>query len=206
MDLQVLSLHSAAAGRATYLQRPDLGRVLDAQSREQLRQWRAARVCASEEAEFDLAFVVADGLSAQAAQAQAVPLITATLRLLKADRSQPWHIAPITVVGQGRVAVGDEIGAGLKACCVAVLIGERPGLSSPDSLGIYLTWGPRPGLVDADRNCISNVRPAGLSVDAAAVKLVQLLSAARMRQLSGVGLKDESDEQALLDVPITPQA
>ncbi len=205
--LETLALHSAASDRAMYLQRPDLGRRLDESSRERLLQWQAAHSPAVEGAGFDLAFVIADGLSALAIHAHAVPLLVATLTLLEADRAQAWHIAPIAVVGQARVAVGDEVGAGLQARCVVVLIGERPGLSSPDSLGLYLTWQPRPGLVDADRNCISNVRPAGLAVEAAAAKLVQLLTAARQRQLTGVALKDELDEQQLLlSVATTPAA
>ena len=206
MGLETLVLHSAAGDRATYLQRPDLGRRLDEPSRERLLQWRAPRSAAGDETGFDLAFVVADGLSAQAVPAQAVPLLAATLALLAADRAQTWQIAPVAVVGQARVAVGDEVGLALKARCVVVLIGERPGLSSPDSLGLYLTWQPRPGLVDANRNCISNVRPAGLAVDAAAVKLVQMLAAARTRQVTGVTLKDELDEQALLSVATNPAA
>lgn len=206
LGLETLVLHSAAGDRATYLQRPDLGRRLDEPSRERLLQWRAPRSAAGDETGFDLAFVVADGLSAQAVPAQAVPLLAATLALLAADRAQTWQIAPVAVVGQARVAVGDEVGLALKARCVVVLIGERPGLSSPDSLGLYLTWQPRPGLVDANRNCISNVRPAGLAVDAAAVKLVQMLAAARTRQVTGVTLKDELDEQALLSVAKNPAA
>ncbi len=206
LGLETLVLHSAAGDRATYLQRPDLGRRLDEPSRERLLQWRAPRSAAGDETGFDLAFVVADGLSAQAVPAQAVPLLAATLALLAADRAQTWQIAPVAVVGQARVAVGDEVGLALTARCVVVLIGERPGLSSPDSLGLYLTWQPRPGLVDANRNCISNVRPAGLAVDAAAVKLVQMLAAARTRQVTGVTLKDELDEQALLSVAKNPAA
>ena len=107
-----------------------------------------------------------------------------------------WTIGPVAVVEQARVAVGDEAGAGLDARCVVVLIGERPGLSSPDSMGAYLTWAPQPGLTDANRNCISNIRPAGLNTEAAAAKLVHLLVAARLGGISGVGLKDESDDHA----------
>ncbi|HEY9095275.1 MAG TPA: ethanolamine ammonia-lyase light chain EutC, partial [Hydrogenophaga sp.] len=112
---------------------------------------------------------------------------------LRADPA-PWSVAPVALVAQARVAVGDEVAAGLRARCVVVLIGERPGLSSPDSMGLYLTWNPQPGLTDAHRNCISNVRPAGLSIEAAAAKLVFLLQAARQARLSGVGLKDTADE------------
>lgn len=177
-----LRLHSAAAGRAVYLQRPDLGRVLDEASRSKLQP-----------GDFDLAIVVADGLSALAIHRNAVPLIEAVLARLRAEA---WTIAPIALVEQGRVAIGDEIGAALGARCVAVLIGERPGLSSPDSLGIYLTWAPRVGLADSARNCISNVRAAGLAIDAAAAKLHQLLSDARRLRLTGTGLKDDRDDRA----------
>lgn len=187
LGLEAIHLHSAAADRATYLQRPDLGRRLDEASRNTLRQRNAMPV--------DLAFVVGDGLSALAIHQNAAPLIAATLARLQAD-PLPWTIGPVAVVEQARVAVGDETGAGLNARCVVVLIGERPGLSSPDSMGLYLTWAPQAGLTDANRNCISNVRPAGLAIEAAAAKLVHLLGAARTGQISGVDLKDDHDDQA----------
>lgn len=187
LGLDVIQLHSAAADRATYLQRPDLGRRLDEASRTRLQQRVAAPV--------DLAFVVGDGLSALAIHQNAVPFIAATLARLHSDQN-PWTLAPVAIVEQARVAVGDETGAGLKARCVVVLIGERPGLSSPDSMGLYLTWAPAPGLTDANRNCISNVRPAGLAIEAAASRLVHLLAAARQGQISGVDLKDDTDDQA----------
>lgn len=189
LGLDVVHLHSAAADRATYLQRPDLGRRLDEASRALLQRRQSGPV--------DLAFVVGDGLSALAIHQNAVPLIEATLQRLRGDKS-PWTIGPVAIVEQARVAVGDEAGAGLQARCVVVLIGERPGLSSPDSMGLYLTWAPQPDLTDANRNCISNVRPAGLAIEAAAAKLVHLLAAARQGQISGVGLKDEHDEHAAL--------
>ncbi len=129
----------------------------------------------------------------------AVALISAMLARLQADTAQAWRVAPVALVTQGRVAVGDEVGERLGADAMAVLIGERPGLSSPDSLGIYLSWAPRVGLTDAQRNCISNVRPAGLSVAAAAQQLHRLLSLARARRLTGVGLKDEAEEVAPLE-------
>ena len=175
-------LHSAALDRATYLQRPDLGRRLDQRSRQRLAAAQPA---------FDVALVLADGLSALAVHSHALALVAAIQARLHADTDRPWRLAPVTVVEQGRVAIGDEIGAALQARCVVVLIGERPGLSSPDSLGVYLTWAPRVGLSDASRNCISNIRAAGLSVDAAADKLHWLLTQARLRRLSGVALKDE---------------
>ena len=200
LGLETLVLHSAAADRATYLQRPDLGRRLDEASRQRLAAWNSEHkrhvAAGSAPARHDLAFVVADGLSALAAHRNAAALVAATLALLRADTAQTWSVAPVAVVEQGRVAIGDEIGAALGANTVVVLIGERPGLSSPDSLGCYLSWAPRVGLTDASRNCISNVRPAGMAVDAAAAKLQQLLTRSRALQLTGVGLKDEHDDLA----------
>lgn len=194
--LETLLLHSAAPDRATYLQRPDLGRRLDEPSREALATWRAQHAVSADSTRFDIAFVIADGLSALAVHSHAAALLAATLERLRADTTPGWSVAPVTVVEQARVAIGDAVGEALRANAVVVLIGERPGLSSPDSLGIYLTWAPRLGLTDASRNCISNVRPAGLSVDAAAAKLHQLLVQSRLRQLTGVGLKDDADDAA----------
>lgn len=183
-----LLLHSAAADRPTYLQRPDLGRRLDAASRAALDALEPQAQAPSPRP-YDLAFVVVDGLSALAIEQNAVPF----LRTLQARiAAENWSVAPICIVEQGRVAIGDEVAELLGAKAVVVLIGERPGLSSPDSMGLYLTWMPRVGLLDASRNCISNVRPAGLGFDEAAYKLHYLLSQARQRQLSGVELKDET--------------
>lgn len=190
--LPSVSLHSAAESRHVYLQRPDLGRKLDDASRRALAALPPAPA-------YDLALVIADGLSALAIEQNAVPFITALMARLSAEQ---WRIAPLAIVQQGRVAIGDEIAHLLKARAVVVLIGERPGLSSPDSMGLYLTWAPQPGLTDASRNCISNVRPAGLTCDAAAFKLHYLLSEARRRQLSGVALKDETaGESVTLEAP-----
>jgi ethanolamine ammonia-lyase small subunit len=151
------------------------------------------------QARYDVAFVIADGLSALAIEQNALPLLQAVLARLAAEQ---WSIAPLVIVRQGRVAIGDEIGQQLGARAVVVLIGERPGLSSPDSMGLYLTWSPRPGLTDASRNCISNVRAAGLTCGAAAFKLHYLLSESRRRGLSGVALKDETpNDTATLDAP-----
>jgi ethanolamine ammonia-lyase small subunit len=190
LRLPVLCLHSAAADRGIYLQRPDLGRRLGQASRQQLLERRAALGPARPR--HDLAFVVADGLSSLAVQQHAAPLLVAITALLAVD-NPPWSIAPLALVAQGRVAVGDEVGELLDANTVVVLIGERPGLSSPDSMGLYLTWAPRPGLTDEARNCISNVRPAGLAPDVAAPRLHYLLTQARQRRLSGVALKDETE-------------
>lgn len=174
-----LILHSAAPDRATYLQRPDLGRQLDAPSRAAV----AAQPC-------DLALVIADGLSALAIAQNVVPFLTVLLARLQQDS---WTIAAPVIVSQGRVAVGDEVAQLLQARAVVVLVGERPGLSSPDSMGLYLTWAPQVGLTDASRNCISNVRPAGMDYAAAAHTLHYLLSEARRRGLSGVALKDDTE-------------
>jgi len=141
--------------------------------------------------------VVVDGLSAWAIEQNAAPFLVILQRRLAAEN---WSIAPICIALQGRVALGDEVGELLGAKAVVVLIGERPGLSSPDSMGLYLTWMPRVGLTDAGRNCISNVRPAGLSLDEAADKLHHLLAQAHKRQLSGVELKDEAGEDRSLPV------
>jgi ethanolamine ammonia-lyase small subunit len=177
LGLEPLRLRSAAGNRPDYLRRPDLGRRLDEGSRQVLAQHEAAPA--------GIAFVVADGLSATAVNAHAVAVIAATLALL-ADRS--LQVAPVAVVEQGRVAIGDEIGGLLGAELVAVLIGERPGLSAADSLGIYVTWQPAPGTVDAARNCISNTRPEGLAIPDAAAALVRLIDGARRHRMTGVGL------------------
>jgi ethanolamine ammonia-lyase small subunit len=178
----VLVAESAAPDRATYLARPDLGRRLSEASASVLSA-QVREAC-------DLAFVIGDGLSAAAAQAHAAPLLEA---MAPAIAEAGWRAGPVVLARQARVALGDEIGHALRARAVAVLIGERPGLTSPDSLGVYVTFGPRPGRTDAERNCISNVRPEGLPCEAAAFKLAWLLREALRRGLTGVGLKDESD-------------
>lgn len=183
-----LALHSAAADRNIYLHRPDLGRRLDAASREALKALKTPAKPQSARP-YDLAVVVVDGLSALAIEQNAAPFLAILQRRIAAEN---WSIAPISIVQQGRVAVGDEVAELLGAKAVVVLIGERPGLSSPDSMGLYLTWMPHAGLTDASRNCISNVRPAGLRYEEAAYKLHYLLSESHKRQLSGVDLKDET--------------
>ncbi len=180
-----LSLHSSAPDRHTYLQRPDLGRRLDPASVEQLREHSLAQPDG-----YDLALVVADGLSALAVHKHAGPMLE---RLEQAAASEGWRLAPVCLVQQGRVAVADEVGELLRARMVVILIGERPGLSSPDSLGLYFTYGPKVGLNDASRNCISNIRLEGLSYATAMHKLVYLMREAQQRQLSGVSLKDEAE-------------
>lgn len=174
-------LRSNAGSRATYLRRPDLGRSLSAESRTVLQP-----------GDYDAAIVIADGLSATAVHRHAMPLLEALMPRLEAEA---WKPAPLTIVLQGRVAVGDEIGSLLGARLVVVLIGERPGLTSPDSLGVYLTWDPRPGRTDAERNCISNVRSEGLDYAAAAGKIHFLMREARTRKLSGVALKEDAPRE-----------
>lgn len=181
---EVMQLHSAAPDRQTYLQRPDLGRRLAPESvaRLQARQVAPGRP-------YDLAIVIGDGLSSLAVARHAAPFMAELSRRIAAEH---WSLAPLAIVRQARVAVADEVGQLLGAKLVVILLGERPGLSSPDSMGIYLTWMPAPGKTDAARNCISNVRPEGLSYAEAAYKLHYLMAQAHQRGLSGVGLKDET--------------
>lgn len=172
-------LASAAGDHSTYLRRPDLGRRLCRESRNRLVP------CAPR---LDLALVVADGLSALAVQRHALPLLDELAHRLD---DAGWTRSPIIAVERGRVAIGDEVGQVLNASLVLMLIGERPGLSSPDSLGAYLTWNPAPGKTDAERNCISNIRPEGLGYREAAQRIFSLLTASRHRQLTGIALKED---------------
>ena len=174
---EVLRLHSAAADRAEFLRRPDLGRRLNEASRRLLMERAATDGC-------DPFIVVADGLSALAVERHAAPLMKELT-----ERLRGCKLATVCVVEQGRVAIGDEIGEALHAQISVVLIGERPGLSSPDSLGAYITWEPRRGRTDAERNCISNIRPEGLSYAQAAAQLAFILNEARRVRLTGVALK-----------------
>ncbi|MEL7968401.1 ethanolamine ammonia-lyase subunit EutC [Vreelandella neptunia] len=185
-----IHLHSHAQDRAMYLQRPDYGRRLNDETREHLQK------AAASQQRYDLAIVVVDGLSALAVQQNSASFLSALYQMLSSD-AVDWQLAPLTIVEQGRVAIGDEIGALLNADAVLVMIGERPGLSSPDSLGLYMTWAPEPGLKDDRRNCISNVRPAGLQVEEAARRFFLLLKEARQLKLSGVKLKDRSEDDVL---------
>ena len=177
-------LHSAAGNRPEYLQRPDKGRRLDQESLADLKR------ISPQTQPFDVVFVIGDGLSALAIEENATAFLDALLPSLKGEA---WRVAPLIIVRQARVAVGDEVGEVLGAGMVVVLIGERPGLSSPDSLGIYMTLNPRVGLTDESRNCISNVRAGGLSYEHAAHKLLYLMNEARKRGHSGVRLKDEAE-------------
>jgi len=176
LPLENVQVRSAASDRATYLRRPDLGRRLASEC-----------VAGLPAGPFDVVFVVADGLSAAAVQRQAAGLIHALLPLLPG-----WRVGPIVLAVQGRVALGDQIAAAMQARMVVVLIGERPGLSVPNSLGVYLTLSPRVGCRDSERNCISNVHGDGLSQGLAAEKLAWLMQQSRLLGYSGVALKEDA--------------
>jgi ethanolamine ammonia-lyase small subunit len=174
-----LTAASRALDRHSYLLRPDLGRVLQERDYEFLQT----------QPQSDLAFIIADGLSSIAVERHALPLLMQLRKLFSAN----WQAVPIVLANQGRVAIGDEIGSALRSRLVVVLIGERPGLSSPDSLGVYVTFNPQRGRMDSERNCISNVRPEGLNYATAATKLAFLIRESLRLQLSGIALKDNSD-------------
>lgn len=184
-----LLLHSAASDRHTYLQRPDLGRRLNDESTDLLKQHRLDNPDG-----YDLAIVVADGLSSLAVHRNAIPMLK---HIEEQALAEGWSLSPVVLVSQGRVAVADEVAERLGARMVVILIGERPGLSSPDSLGLYFTYAPKVGLTDAYRNCISNVRLEGLSYTMASHRLLYLMREACRRQLSGVNLKDEAEAPLL---------
>jgi ethanolamine ammonia-lyase small subunit len=181
LGLETIRIASAAPDRDTYLRRPDLGRRLGAQSRQLLAETAGPRA--------DLLIVIADGLSSTGVTANAAKLVT---ELLPQFKRSGWSVGPVLLASQGRVALGDDAAEILHARAVLVLIGERPGLSSPDSLGAYLTLGPRVGRKDGERNCVSNIRAGGLSATEAAFKIHWLLHEAYKRGLTGVALKDES--------------
>lgn len=178
--LETVRVHSAAPDRPTYLRRPDLGRRLDPAS--------AAGLMAGE---WDLVFVIADGLSAAAVQVNAAPLVQACTARLGHLR-----IGPVVLAEQARVALGDEVASAMGARLVALLVGERPGLSAAESLGVYLTWEPKPGRADSERNCISNIHSDGLSIQTAADKLCWLATEAARLKLTGVALKEDAPSLA----------
>lgn len=185
LEREAVHVHSAATDRTVYLRRPDLGRRLDEPS-------RAALV----KGDWDAVFVVADGLSAAAVTDHAAAMVRATL-----ERLPGWRIAPVVLARQARVALGDEVGEALGAAMVALLIGERPGLSVANSLGAYLTWAPRMGRKDSERNCISNIHADGLSIAAAADRLAGLMAEARRLKLTGINLKEDA---VLIETPHGP--
>lgn len=181
-----LCVDSAAPDRRSYKLRPDLGRVLAASA--------VLPVVTA-----DLVVVVADGLSALAVQSHAAPFMTALRPSLTG-----WALAPMVIARQGRVAIGDAVARAMGVGAVLVLIGERPGLSASDSMGAYLTWRPAPGTTDANRNCVSNIRPEGLPPHQAAGRVAWLLGAMRAQGASGVALKDAADGLPLVEPPIVP--
>jgi ethanolamine ammonia-lyase small subunit len=189
-QMACLALRSAVAGgpgqddRQIYLRRPDLGRTLHPDSAQELRQYSTNLLEGP-----NVVFVIADGLSAFGVERHALPLLDAMMRDLG---SEQWRGGPVCVVSQGRVAIGDEIGALLQAKLIILLIGERPGLSAPDSLGVYITWEPRLGRTDAERNCISNIRHEGLSYEDAAQRIVFYMNEAKRLQCTGIALKENT--------------
>lgn len=180
--IESIALDTMADSRQTYLHRPDFGRRLNEDSRARLREFVSSR------SKPDVVLAIVDGLSAIAVQRHAAPLTRALIRRL---RDAGLSVGAIPLVRYGRVALQDEIGERMGAHAVISLIGERPGLGSPDSLGAYLVFNPRPGNTDAQRNCVSNIRPEGLPYGPAADALFWLTSEALRRQLSGVQLKDD---------------
>jgi ethanolamine ammonia-lyase small subunit len=186
LGLPVLQVTSAAKDRAQYLLRPDLGRQLASANLSSLH----AEVPTIQ---FNVVFVITEGLSARA-MAHAKPLLAEVIPVLT---DEGWKIAPLVVARLGRVAIGDTVAVAMNADLCVVLIGERPGLSAPDSMGAYLTWRPGPDTTDAQRNCISNIRPDGIAYVDAAFKLLHILRAMRAQQISGVALKDTTDRLAI---------
>jgi len=179
----------AGNDRSAYLRRPDLGRRLDARSAEELRV-RAAKSASEPDVVVvipEVVFVIVDGLSALAVERHALALLDEMRAGMRAENA-----APACVVSDGRVAIGDEIGFLLQAKLAVVLIGERPGLSSPDSLGVYITWEPKPGRTDAERNCVSNIRAEGLGYKDAARRVLYYMNEARQLGTTGVMLKERS--------------
>jgi ethanolamine ammonia-lyase small subunit len=193
LGLLPLQVSSQAQSRKDYLRRPDLGRKLDTASQDMLAGCRQGPC--------DLAIVIGDGLSPSAVNAHAVELVRNFVPRLAGE----IELGPVVVASGARVALGDEIGALLGARMVVMLIGERPGLSAPDSLGAYLTFAPRSGLTDVMRNCVSNIHSSGLSYDEAAFKIAWLVREALARQTTGVALKDESGAQAAISITGRPQ-
>ncbi|MBP0617224.1 ethanolamine ammonia-lyase subunit EutC [Jiella mangrovi] len=188
-----LPVKSQAGDRATYLRRPDLGRLVADNSRDALT--------AAEGGPFDLVLILADGLSATAVNAHGATVAVGVLKALPQD----WRIAPVVIAAGARVALSDPIGEAVRAKIALMLVGERPGLSAANSLGAYLTFDPKPGRSDADRNCVSNIRPAGLDPQKAGEKLAALVMRSAELQLSGTGLKDDADDRLTADGDDTPR-
>ena len=188
LGVRTVRITTGVTSRENYLSRPDLGRTLSDTSRRDLTTLRAERM--------DLVILLCDGLSALALQSHAAPLLAALLPELARDG---WKVGPVVLAEQARVGLQDEVGEALDSAMALTLIGERPGLGSPDSLGAYFVLNPRPGNTDANRNCVSNIRPEGLPPEEAAQTIRYLLNQARQRQISGVALKDDRDRTAAID-------
>jgi ethanolamine ammonia-lyase small subunit len=188
LNLPVIHLKSCIENRSQYLQRPDLGRTLSDESRKILQTMKVE--------ESDVCFVVTDGLSAEAINQNISPVLENIIAKLNKIN---WKIASICLVEQGRVAVADEIGYLLKSKIVVIFIGERPGLTSPNSMGAYITFNPQIGTTDESRNCVSNIRPEGMNSEAAAEKIIYLLNEMKLKKISGVNLKDEANDPKYLD-------
>ncbi len=191
LDLQVINLKSEVRNRSQYLQRPDLGRTLSTESRDYLTGLNSS--------ESDICLVITDGLSAEAINQNALPILENLIPKLTAIN---WKIAPICIVKQGRVAIADEIGFLLKSEIVIILIGERPGLTSPNSMGAYITLRPKVGMTDESRNCVSNIRLEGMNFQLAADKIIYLLTEMKSKKLSGVRLKDEFEEGKVINLVV----
>lgn len=192
---EAIELVSAAGERMTYLQRPDLGRKLSQASRERLVE----RVAAGEHEAVDVCILVGDGLSSTAIQQNAVPFLEVLLPKLHAKH---WSVSPLHFAHQARVALADEVGELYRAKIGIILIGERPGLSAANSMGIYMTYEPKVGRTDAERNCLSNIRPGGQSYEHAAALLIRLMDGALVKKVSGVDLKDDQQADTVLGLPI----
>jgi ethanolamine ammonia-lyase small subunit len=177
-DVPILTLKSLVSTRQVYLQRPDLGRLLDKESEKKVGEFSSPN---------DLALIIADGLSATAINNNLLALLGILLPGLHSAGLKP---GPVSIVKQGRVAIGDPVAYGLQSKIALMLIGERPGLSAADSIGAYITYDPKPGLTDESRNCVSNIRPRGLSFEKASAKIIYIIMEAMKRKLSGTSLKD----------------
>ncbi|QHH97431.1 ethanolamine ammonia-lyase subunit EutC [Acinetobacter dispersus] len=182
LGLNPIHVQSQAENKELYLKRPDLGRLLSTASIQQLQQMQ------KDSQAYDVCIVIGDGLSARAIEENALPFIQA---LIQPFAEQQWSLAPIAIATDSRVALGDQIAEIFQARMLVMLIGERPGLSSPDSMGLYYTWEAQSGCLDSQRNCISNIRPAGLSIPIATQRLLALMHNSKRLGLSGVDLKDE---------------
>jgi ethanolamine ammonia-lyase small subunit len=202
--LAAVAVKSAATDRTEYLRRPDLGRTLAPSSAARL----AESATSGRQPGKLISIILADGLSALAVERHAVPLLDALFPLLRLNARQPtawWELTPVVIAEQARVALGDEVGAALHAAVSVMLIGERPGLSSPASLGAYITWAPHPGRTDAERNCVSNIRSEGLDYTAASAKIAWFLTEARRLGATGVELR-ESDAGTATSLPASERS